>query len=178
MRAQWPLRLSASLCCCVRLFALEADGVCGRGRRRGRGRGKKRLEGLILWYVPLEGVLERVRVNEEASPHTKLQLVHRTQLIYWLARATKQSQSANATWVSEAHMTAGHDQEVGITGGWLTHVPTRSSWHGARTELARSCGKARRAKSTRTDDDDQGTCMPVQEAVRMLCGAETPPSAL
>lgn len=78
---------------------------------------KKKLEGLILWYVA---------ISDLRSPsYTRTRIIAHIghQLIYWREQPNKllttipvSKDATNAAWVSEAHMTAGHDQEVGITG--------------------------------------------------------------
>lgn len=93
-------------------------------RNEGGGNSKNKLEGLRLWYV-LHHIakLRCVRVNQrETHPSYSEHTAH------LLARANNKhhnprpsapnaiTNATDATWVSEAHMTAGHDQEVGITG--------------------------------------------------------------
>jgi hypothetical protein len=79
---------------------------------------KKKLEGL---NTLVRSYFRRLTLPSYTRTRIIAHIGH--QLIYWREQPKKllttipvSKDATNATWVSEAHMTAGHDQEVGITG--------------------------------------------------------------
>ncbi|KFY90498.1 hypothetical protein V500_05158 [Pseudogymnoascus sp. VKM F-4518 (FW-2643)] len=112
------------------------DSQDRQGGQGGQESGERLLEGVGPYGASPESTTRTSHIA-----HSSQLTAHSSQLIYWREQQKQQSPSPNATnapWVSEAHMTAGHDQEVGITGDARPMSRQGSSWQGAGKESARS----------------------------------------